>query len=156
VREIYIHKIIADKRKEKGITQEELAAYIGITKASVSKWETGQSYPDITFLPLLASYFNISIDELICYTPQMEQEDIKNLYHRLAEAFSEEPFDEVMMECREVTKKYYSCFPLLIQMGILFINHHMLTEDMDRRIEILEEQCISLAECREKVKMFLL
>lgn len=44
-----------------------------------------------------------------------------------------------MMECREVTKKYYSCFPLLIQMGLLFINHHMLTEDMDRRIEILEE-----------------
>jgi len=65
VKEINIHKIIADKRKEKGITQEELAAYIGITKASVSKWETGQSYPDITFLPLLASYFNISIDELI-------------------------------------------------------------------------------------------
>ncbi|EOO77401.1 hypothetical protein IIC_01170 [Bacillus cereus VD021] len=90
-------------------------------------------------MPLLASYFNISIDELICYTLQMEQEDIKNLYHRLAEAFSEEPFDEVMMECREVTKKYYSCFPLLIQMGLLFINHHMLTEDMDRRIEILEE-----------------
>ncbi|MFZ7933838.1 helix-turn-helix domain-containing protein [Bacillus thuringiensis] len=139
MREIHIHKIIANKRKEKGITQEELAAYIGITKASVSKWETGQSYPDITFLPLLASYFNISIDELISYTPQMEQEDIKNLYHRLAEAFSEEPFDEVMMECRGIIKKYYSCFPLLIQIGILFINHHMLTEDTDRGIEILEE-----------------
>ena len=82
MKEINIHKIIADKRKEKGITQEELAAYIGITKASVSKWETGQSYPDITFLPLLASYFNISIDELISYTPQMEQEDIKNLYYQ--------------------------------------------------------------------------
>ncbi|GMR68265.1 helix-turn-helix domain-containing protein [Bacillus sp. MN7755] len=139
MKEINIHKIIADKRKEKGITQEELAAYIGITKASVSKWETGQSYPDITFLPLLASYFNISIDELISYTPQMEQEDIKNLYHRLAEAFSEKPFNEVMMECRGIIKKYYSCFPLLIQMGLLFINHHMLAEDMDRRIEILEE-----------------
>ncbi|HGH1670298.1 TPA: helix-turn-helix domain-containing protein [Bacillus cereus] len=139
MREIHIHKIIANKRKEKGITQEELAAYIGITKASVSKWETGQSYPDITFLPLLASYFNISIDELISYTPQMEQEDIKNLYHRLAEAFSEEPFDEVIMECRGIIKKYYSCFPLLIQIGILFINHHMLTEDTDRGIEILEE-----------------
>ncbi|PFA84188.1 MULTISPECIES: helix-turn-helix domain-containing protein [Bacillus] len=139
MREIHIHKIIANKRKEKGITQEELAAYIGITKASVSKWETGQSYPDITFLPLLASYFNISIDELISYTPQMEQEDIKNLYHRLAEAFSEEPFDEVIMECRGIIKKYYSCFPLLLQIGILFINHHMLTEDTDRGIEILEE-----------------
>ncbi len=139
MKEINIHKIIADKRKEKGITQEELAAYIGITKASVSKWETGQSYPDITFLPLLASYFNISIDELICYTPQMEPEDIRDLYHRLAEAFSEEPFDEVMMECRGIIKKYYSCFPLLLQMGVLFINHHMLTEDTDKRIEMLEE-----------------
>ncbi|PFJ14039.1 transcriptional regulator [Bacillus cereus] len=138
MREIHIHKTIADKRKEKGITQKELAAYIGITKASVSKWETGQSYPDITFLPLLASYFNISIDELISYTPQMEQEDIKDLYHRLAEAFSEEPFDEVMMECRGIIKKYYSCFPLLLQMGVLFINHHMLTEDTDKRIEMLE------------------
>ncbi|PEQ49617.1 helix-turn-helix domain-containing protein [Bacillus thuringiensis] len=139
MREIQIHKIIADKRKEKGITQEELAAYIGITKASVSKWETGQSYPDITFLPLLASYFNISIDELISYTPQMKQEDIKNLYHRLAEAFSEKTFAEVMIECRGIIKKYYSCFPLLLQMGLLFINHHMLTEDTDKRIEILEE-----------------
>lgn len=139
MREIHIHKIITDKRKEKGITQEELASYIGITKASVSKWETGQSYPDITFLPLLASYFNVSIDELIGYAPQMEQEDIKSVYHRLAEAFSEEPFDDVMMECREIIKKYYSCFPLLIQMGVLFINHHMLTKDKDKRIEILEE-----------------
>ncbi|MFK4294740.1 transcriptional regulator with XRE-family HTH domain [Bacillus sp. RC240] len=150
MREIHIHKIIADKRKEKGITQEELATYIGITKASVSKWETGQSYPDITFLPLLASYFNISIDELICYTPQMEQEDIKNLYHRLAEAFSEEPFDEVMMECREMIKKYYSCFPLLLQMGLLFINHHMLTEDTDKRTEILEEAMYLFSRVQEE------
>lgn len=86
----------------------------------------------------------------------MEQEDIKNLYHRLAEAFSEKPFDEVMMECRKIIKKYYSCFPLLIQIGILFINHHMLTEDTDRRIEILEEAMNLLAGCRKKVMMFLL
>lgn len=52
-------------RKEKGITQDELANYIGVSKASVSKWETGQSYPDIAFLPQLAAYFNISVDELI-------------------------------------------------------------------------------------------
>ena len=49
--ELNIAKTLVLKRKEKGITQEELAAYIGVSKASVSKWETGQSYPDITFLP---------------------------------------------------------------------------------------------------------
>ncbi|MCP8382539.1 helix-turn-helix domain-containing protein [Clostridioides difficile] len=65
--ELNIARTLILKRKEKGITQDELANYIGVSKASVSKWETGQSYPDITFLPQLATYFNITVDELICY-----------------------------------------------------------------------------------------
>ena len=67
MKEINIARKLTTKRREKGITQEELALYIGVSKASVSKWETGQSYPDITFLPQLATYFNISIDELMGY-----------------------------------------------------------------------------------------
>lgn len=69
MKEINIAKILIAKRREKGITQDELATYIGVTKASVSKWETSQSYPNITFLPQLAIYFNIIIDELIGYAP---------------------------------------------------------------------------------------
>lgn len=42
-------------RHDKKITQEQLAEFIGVTKASVSKWENNQSTPDITILPLLAS-----------------------------------------------------------------------------------------------------
>ena len=76
MKEINIAKVLVTKRKEKGITQDELANYIGVSKAAVSKWETGQSYPDVTFLPQLAAYFNISIDELIDYKPQMTKEDI--------------------------------------------------------------------------------
>lgn len=78
MKEINISAILVSKRKEKGITQDELAAYLGISKAAISKWETGQSYPDITLLPLLAAYFNISIDKLIGYKPQMVKEDIKS------------------------------------------------------------------------------
>ena len=65
MKEINIAKVLVKKRKEKGITQDQLANYIGVSKASVSKWETEQSYPDVTFLPQLAAYFNISIDELM-------------------------------------------------------------------------------------------
>lgn len=43
MKEINIAGAITRKRKEKGITQEELACYIGVSKASVSKWETGGS-----------------------------------------------------------------------------------------------------------------
>lgn len=54
-----IGKCIIRKRKEKGITQEQLADYMGVSKASVSKWETGQSYPDIVILPKMAAYFKL-------------------------------------------------------------------------------------------------
>jgi transcriptional regulator with XRE-family HTH domain len=137
--EINIAKILVAKRREKGITQDELAAYIGVSKASVSKWETGQSYPDITFLPQLAAYFNISIDKLMGYAPQMAKEDIKKLYHRLASAFGPQPFDEVLGECRRIIKKYYSCFPLLLQMAVLLANHHMLAEEKNMQETILKE-----------------
>ena len=79
MKEINVGKMIILKRKEKKITQDELAKYIGVSKAAISKWETGQSYPDITLLPILAAYFNMSIDELIGYEPQMVKEDIQKL-----------------------------------------------------------------------------
>lgn len=138
MKEINISNTLTTKRKEKGITQDQLASYMGVSKASVSKWETGQSYPDITFLPQLATYFNISIDELIGYTPQMSEEDIRKLYHRMAEEFSTKPFDEVYDECAGIIKKYYACFPLLLQMAVLYLNHHLLA-DSQRQPQILEE-----------------
>ncbi|HBL84242.1 MAG: transcriptional regulator [Clostridiales bacterium GWF2_38_85] len=139
MKEINIAKILVLKRKEKGITQDELAEYIGVSKASVSKWETANSYPDINFLPWLATYFNISIDELIDYAPQMEKNDIKKLYHKLAADFGKKPFDTVIKECREIVKKYYSCFPLLLQITILLLNHHMLAKTKEEQVEILQE-----------------
>ncbi len=139
MKEINIAKTLVTKRREKGITQEELAAYIGVSKASVSKWETEQSYPDITFLPQLAAYFNISIDELMSYAPQMTKEEIKKLYHRLSAAFAARPFDDVIGECRRIIKKYYSCFPLLLQIAVLLANHHMLAEEKKRREAVLKE-----------------
>ena len=139
MKEINIAKTLLTKRREKGITQDELAIYIGVSKASVSKWETGQSYPDIVFLPQLAAYFNISLDELMGYAPQMTKEDIKKLYHRLSSAFAAQPFDDVLGECRSIIKKYFSCFPLLLQMVVLLVNHHMLAEEKKNREAILKE-----------------
>lgn len=139
MKEIHIARVLSGKRKEKGITQEELANFIGVSKASVSKWETGQSYPDVTFLPQLAAYFNITVDELIDYRPQMAKEDIQKLYLRLAADFCQKPFDAVAAECRRVSKKYYACFPLLLQMGILLVNHLELVKDREKAASLLKE-----------------
>ena len=56
-------------RKEAHLTQDDLASFLGVTKASVSKWETGQSYPDLELLPKIATYFDTTIDVLVGYEP---------------------------------------------------------------------------------------
>ncbi len=139
MKDINIGKIIVVKRKEKGITQDELASYIGVSKASVSKWETGQSCPDILFLPQLATYFNISIDELMGYAPQMTKEDIGALYQKLTVDFAKKPFAEVMGKIDAIIKKYYSCFPLLLQMVVVLLNHYTLAEGSDAQTMVLEQ-----------------
>ncbi|KLU58745.1 HTH-type transcriptional regulator Xre [Peptococcaceae bacterium CEB3] len=142
MKEINLASVIISKRREKGITQEELAVYIGVSKASVSKWETGQSYPDITFLPQLAAYFNISIDELMGYSPQMERADIAKLYTRLASDFASLPFEDVITECAAIIKKYYACFPLLLRMAKLYANHFMLAGTQEGKEALLNETVI--------------
>lgn len=49
-----IHQIIRARRRELGLTQEQLASRLGVSAPAVNKWERGNSYPDITLLPVLA------------------------------------------------------------------------------------------------------
>jgi transcriptional regulator with XRE-family HTH domain len=54
-----------EMRKEKGLSQEELASRLEVTRQTVSKWELGDSTPDLDKLVLLAELFEISLDELV-------------------------------------------------------------------------------------------
>ena len=56
---------ILNLRREKNITQEELAAELGVTAAAISKWENNYTLPDILMLCALADYFGVSTDELL-------------------------------------------------------------------------------------------
>ena len=139
MKELNIGRILTQHRHKRSITQDALAEYMGVSKASVSKWETGATYPDITLLPRLASFFNISMDELMGYEPQMTKEEIRRLCRQLAYDFSTKPFHEVMERCREITKKYFSCAPLLFQIGSLYVNHCELSETPRQTLAVLEE-----------------
>ncbi len=57
---------IAILRKQKGVTQEEMAKALGTSAQAVSKWECGKNYPDIALLPAIAFYFAVPIDDLFC------------------------------------------------------------------------------------------
>ena len=62
---MYINENIKRLRREKNITQEKLAEYLNISTQAVSKWERNETLPDITMIVPIASYFNVSTDELL-------------------------------------------------------------------------------------------
>ena len=56
---------LRDLRNKRGITQEELAAQLYVSRTAVSKWESGRGYPSIESLKLIARYFSVSVDALL-------------------------------------------------------------------------------------------
>lgn len=76
---IKIAENIKRLRKSKKITQEGLSEIFNVTPAAVSKWETGETYPDITLLFPLSHFFGVSIDELMGYDYMIIEEEIKKV-----------------------------------------------------------------------------
>ena len=70
--------IISSLRKEKGMTQLELAEKMGVTDKAVSKWERDLSFPDINSIPKLAEVFEVSVDELMQVKTETKENMSKN------------------------------------------------------------------------------
>ena len=83
---LYLPENLKKYRLLKNLTQEDIAQYLGITAQSVSKWERGESYPDITFLPALANVFETSID-LLLGMDTIRAEETRLSIHKKAVAY---------------------------------------------------------------------
>ena len=83
---LYLPANLKKYRILKDLTQEDVAEFLGITAQSVSKWERGESYPDITFLPALANIFETSVDLLIGMDTIRAEETRYNI-HKKAVAY---------------------------------------------------------------------
>ncbi len=82
--ELRISEQISFLRKQKELTQEELAKALGVTNQAVSKWESGVCCPDIQLLPDIASFFGVSVDELLGYSAN---EDIESISLKIKDLF---------------------------------------------------------------------
>lgn len=93
-------------RRERDMTQDELADVLGVSFQAVSKWERGDSYPDISMLPGIASFFNISIDELLGMDELRRAEKIKEIQLTAAKRFSEGTHRDMAAVYREALKLF--------------------------------------------------
>jgi hypothetical protein len=77
-------------------------------------------------------FFDMTVDELLGYEPQMSREGIRRECERLREAFANVPFDEAHEQCEKLVHDYYSCYPLLVQIAVLYLNHLDLADGAKR------------------------
>ncbi len=109
---IKIGKIIKKLRMERNVTQDMLAGALSITPQAISRWESGSTYPDIEFLPIIADYFSVTIDELLGYKLSEREEilvNIKKECDRLGEVGT---FDEQIVHARQALISYPFDFEL--------------------------------------------
>lgn len=103
--ELKIGNKIKMLRKKKGLTQELLAENIGVSFQAVSKWENNIALPDITLIPVIANFFGVSTDEILCYNSTEKDKEIENLVDKSAEYRETNP-EEGKRILEEGLKKY--------------------------------------------------
>ena len=102
---------IANLRKEKKVSQEELADVLCTSRQAISKWERGESDPDIGRLKDLAIYFGVSIDYLLGY--DLESTSVNNFIERIKKSIEDKKFDIGVDEIRLIVSKNGNNFVLL-------------------------------------------
>ena len=130
-----INEQIVALRKQKGITQGELAEVIGVSNQSVSKWESGQCCPDIQLLPDLADYFGVSVDELMGLEPPKTESQVQ-----IAPSISQNINDSLLYEAKELlgTNMLISTSVLQRKMGVGYQTAKALIEKLQEQGEVVE------------------
>lgn len=143
--DIKLSSNISKYRKEKGMTQEMLASALGVTFASVSKWERDVATPDISLILQMASLFGISLDTFIGYDISINS--IETIVNRIEEYERNMQYDEAILEANKALGRYPNSFKLVYNAaGVYYIagfksrNH----ENIRKSIELLEKAIVLL------------
>lgn len=153
---LQIGDLIRELRRNKGMTQDQLAEILDVSIPAVCKWESGQTYPDISMLPNIARYFEVSIDYLFGYLNNLSYDKIKNICSDVSQLFIDLPFIEAHNEWLNNIKKYPNNHSLgyeLANIGVFNLSKAITEEELHGFIkEIIEiyEKCTNSIEVNIK------
>ena len=105
--------ILRTKRRELGLTQEQVADYLGVTTPAVNKWEKGVSCPDLALLPALARLLKTDPNTLLCFESSLSQQEIGNFLTRLSTAMQSDGAAVCFEMATEQVHRYPRCDELL-------------------------------------------
>ncbi|MDR0905117.1 MAG: helix-turn-helix domain-containing protein [Oscillospiraceae bacterium] len=115
-------------RREREITQEELAGVLGVSFQSVSKWERGDCYPDINMLPALANYFEISVDDLLGMEEIRDEARIEAARKRADEMYAAPDCnrDEAQEEATALWRELVRDMPHNHELQLEFVGNYLM------------------------------
>lgn len=133
---LLIGESIKRLRRERELTQEEVAAHLGISFQAISKWERGDGYPDITMLPALSNYFGVSVDSLLGMDEINKSERYEEINLIWAENNQKELNHENVVLMRRALKDFPNNHLLLVQLSTSL---EKLTGTIEERSRYLRE-----------------
>ncbi|MGM9636520.1 MAG: helix-turn-helix domain-containing protein [Eubacteriales bacterium] len=136
IMDLMISENIRKYRRERNITQEQMAQAIGISPQSVSKWECGDGYPDITLLPRIANYFGITIDTLMGNDDTGPKEDFQR---NIKEKSEEQDKEERLQRTIEYYRKYSNDFIVMRSLASQIAYNRR--DRLDEYLPLLREVC---------------
>ena len=134
--DLMISERIKKYRKDKAITQDALAQALSVSPQSVSKWECGDGYPDITLLPAIANFFEVTVDELIGNDEISTKEDVQKNFFNVVHTL---PADDQLELALKYHKKYPRNWHIATSLMHIITRYHGNNEDEYRKL--LEEIC---------------
>ena len=136
--DIIIDKNLQEYRAKRGNTQEELAEFLSVSSQAVSKWERGESIPDVTLLPRIASYYNVSVDDLLGVGEMRKQEKIAEYEEKSMKLKNKGLIDENLKLWREAQSEFPNDMDV--------INHLMYALSSFNGDDKIDDEVISLGE----------
>lgn len=108
-----INQIIRQRRRELSLTQEQVAAYLGVSTPAVNKWEKGSTYPDITLLPALARLLRTDLNTLLSFQEDLSDVEIETFVDHLDQMVQEQGYQAAFQAAWGKVQEYPTCEALL-------------------------------------------
>lgn len=129
-------------RKQREITQEDLAGFLGVSFQAVSKWERGDGYPDITLLPSIANFFGITLDELMGMDELRNEEKRNEILKKAGAMASEGKIPETAAVLREGLELFPNDYAIMAELASYLDGYG--ASDAERKKN--QEEAIQLSE----------
>lgn len=133
-------------RKEKKILKEELAKAIGVSTDLISRWESGETYPDITLLSPIATYLDTDVDSLLMFETQLTPDEIMNINRICAEHFETKDYDTALDLCDKYLIKYPNSLFLKFRIGSLLQQYIQMSDSEEKANEVIDKSINLLEE----------